>query len=319
MTHVILHRQLRAYFVFCVVNFFLATTMADSVFATVKNIQKPMDVVNLLGTSLPGYATFFCSFIMLKALSGFPLQLLDLPRVIQTAFRRKYSALVSNDSDDVELPGHVYYGETYPVHLLIFVIGVSYSTIAPLAVVISLLYFLLGYCACKYQVLYVAQPVYESGGTFWPLVFDRMMVGLLICQLATLGLFGLKQVPVQTAFLFPLPFITYIFHSACKKAFGQVSKTLPLSVASSVSRGIAEEPQGPAADAKASVSSSYVNLSESSPLSPGPDYKSYHTILAGVPLPSQTLLNLPYPPQSELHQKYLSPGLDHPFVREWCE
>lgn len=75
------------------------------------------------------------------------------------------------------------------------------------------------YVSGKYRVLYIAFPQYESGGVFWPDVFTRMCIGLLLSELTLIGVFGLKQVPVQAGFLVPLPFLTFVFWRYVRNEF----------------------------------------------------------------------------------------------------
>lgn len=55
------------YFYFSVLNVFLGVTLGSSLFSTFKKVQKnPDSLVPLLGSSLPGSATFFLTFVALK-------------------------------------------------------------------------------------------------------------------------------------------------------------------------------------------------------------------------------------------------------------
>ena len=62
----------------------------------------------------------------------------------------------------------------------------------------------MGYIVSKYQVLYVNIASFESGGSFWPLVFGRMVVGILVGQLTMVGVFLLKGGYYQSTVLLPL-------------------------------------------------------------------------------------------------------------------
>jgi hypothetical protein len=53
---------------------------------------------------------------------------------------------------------------------MIFIIGLTYSVIAPLVLPFVVAFFGFGYLVMKYQLMYVYIPQYESGGRFWPKV-----------------------------------------------------------------------------------------------------------------------------------------------------
>jgi hypothetical protein len=60
--------------------------------------------------------------------------------------------------------------------LLIFLLGMTYSTIAPLILPFVFIYFVYGYFVYKYNLVFVRAPRFESGGLFFPLVFARLCV-----------------------------------------------------------------------------------------------------------------------------------------------
>lgn len=93
----------------------------------------------------------------------------------------------------------------------VWAIGLTYATLAPVILPMVVIYFVFGWFASKYQFLYVSMPVYESGAKFFPLVFNRILVGLMIYQLMMWGIFGLKKSYIAFVLL-PLPFVTALFY-----------------------------------------------------------------------------------------------------------
>lgn len=54
------------YFYFTILNVFIGVTIGGALFSTIRDIDKPADIIPLLAKSLPGSATFFLTFVALK-------------------------------------------------------------------------------------------------------------------------------------------------------------------------------------------------------------------------------------------------------------
>jgi Uncharacterized integral membrane protein len=72
----------------------------------------------------------------------------------------------------------------------------------------GLLYFIIGYFVYKYQLLYACVHPPHSTGKVWPLVFRRVILGLLIFQLTMVGTLALQKAYTCASFLAPLPIFT---------------------------------------------------------------------------------------------------------------
>ena len=79
--------QIRAfsrYFAFQVVNIFLVTAIAGSIFETAALIaENPGQVFQLLGYALPKTSSFFCYYIILKCSLGLGVELVRLVPILQ--------------------------------------------------------------------------------------------------------------------------------------------------------------------------------------------------------------------------------------------
>lgn len=221
-------RMARYFFTFAVFTFFIAQTLASSLLAAISQIKTVGDVIDLLAVSVPKFGYFFSIFILMQALVTLPLALVDPGTLILSAIAKKF-AKTERAVRDAEKPAPIWYGVEYPNHLLVFVIAVSYAIIQPIILVFASIYFGIAYIVAKYRVLFVAVPKYESGGQFWPDLFTHMCIGLLVAQLTLIGVFGLKQVPVEAGFLLPLPFITLAFWIYVRSEFKLLSESLPLA------------------------------------------------------------------------------------------
>ncbi len=125
------------------------------------------------------------------------------------------------------------YGTAYSRTLLICGIGICYAPLAPLILVATSLYFGISYVVEAHNVVYVYSVVIDSGATFWPLVFNRIMVGSFIAQLVLVGLYWIiAPSGFLSISMVPLPFITAMFSYYLNAKYEHVSSYLAVKDAS---------------------------------------------------------------------------------------
>ncbi|CAO3575199.1 unnamed protein product [Mortierella alpina] len=183
----------------------------------------------LLAMSLPRVAPFFVNYLILKGIGSFPLQLLQFGDVIEQTFRGALSK-TPRDYAEARAPPELHDGVVYANATLSFVIVLIYSCIKPLILVFGSVYFAIGYVVFKYQLLYVFFHPYESGGLTWPMVYNRITLGMVIFQLTMLGLFMLKQSYLLGALLAPLPIGTVWFWYWTTTSYKSTAKFVPLEL-----------------------------------------------------------------------------------------
>lgn len=99
--------------------------------------------------------------------------------------------------------------------------AITYSLITPLIVLFAFIVICLGYIVCKYQLFYVFDVDIESGGLWWPMLFDSTCFALAMFQLSAFGVLVLIGAEDQTTyahsskipnwFVIPLPLVTLAF------------------------------------------------------------------------------------------------------------
>ncbi len=125
-----------------------------------------------------------------------------------------------------------------------FAIGFTYTPIAPFIVPWSLAYFLISYLVGKYLLIYVHNPEYDSGGLFWPVLFNRVItgnslrvrftiiyitfIGMVVGQLTIIGAFVFKT-NAAVALVAPLPIFTLAFAYIMHRLFDRSTTTLALN------------------------------------------------------------------------------------------
>jgi len=221
---------LSKYFLFQILNNFLFLTAASSIFSKLSDmIDDPASIPSFLGISIPRTATYFVTYVLLQALAIFPMAQLRIGALIVGLIKRKYLVKTEREIEVVEACPAPDYGTMFSFHLIIWVIGVCYSTISPIVLPFCAVFFGLGYIISKYQQLYLFNPIFETGGTFWPIVFTRMIAATIVGNLTLVGILGLKQVPAEAALSAPLPFLTFSFWLWIHHKFKNECEFLPLS------------------------------------------------------------------------------------------
>ncbi|EDO37194.1 predicted protein, partial [Nematostella vectensis] len=162
-------------FVFKAVNQFLFLSLAGSALNKLREmIDAPKEIPDFLATTLPSQSTFFISLIMLYALPFYSLELLQLFPLILWPFA-KCSQRTPREEKESWRPSSLPYDQMYSDHLLMFMVGLSYSVLAPLISPFVVMYFGFGCVVWTYQVLCVYIPTHSTGGKLWPVIFNRLV------------------------------------------------------------------------------------------------------------------------------------------------
>ncbi|KAM3583870.1 hypothetical protein VKS41_003838 [Umbelopsis sp. WA50703] len=191
-------------------------------------IQNPSAVANLLATTLPQVAPFFINYVILQGVLLMPLNLLLIGALIVRGFNYLFLCKTPRDYAEARAPQNFMYGWAYPTPLLMFVVVLEYSTVAPLILLFGTVYFAMAFLVYKYQLLYVYFHPYETAGAAWPMVFPRIITGMIIFQLTMTGLFFLKRYIVLGVLCIPLIVLTVIYKVVMDQAYYKSTKALPL-------------------------------------------------------------------------------------------
>ncbi|KAG0098662.1 hypothetical protein BGZ93_010799 [Podila epicladia] len=218
------------YFTFILFNVFLVFTVVGTWAQSVNKVYHNIgELALILAQSLPRVAPFFVNYIILKGIGLLPLQLLQIGEVIeQTA--KGFLSKTPRDYAESRAPPELKYGVVYSNATLMFVIVLIYSCIQPLILVFGVSYFAMGSLVYKYQLLYVFFHPNESGGLIWPMVYNRIILGLMIFQTTMLGLFMLKKSFMLGSLIIPLLVGTTWFWYWTTEAYKNSAKYIPLEL-----------------------------------------------------------------------------------------
>lgn len=215
------------FFLFQLIVFFLGSVVAAGLMSEVQRFaDDPGSIIETLAVSIPEQATTFLIFVMLQALATFPISLLRLGPLILGTLKARFLVKTPAELVLARTPRPFEYGAAYPMHLLVFMIGVVYAPIAPFLLVFVVAFFLIGTVVFRYLFCFVFKPTYESGGSLFPKVFTRIIVAMLLGHLTMIGQLALKIAPTQSALLVPLPIVTFIFYVLVMKTMGSSAQRL---------------------------------------------------------------------------------------------
>ncbi|KAG0492634.1 hypothetical protein HPP92_006032 [Vanilla planifolia] len=184
-------------------------------------ISQPKDIPFTLARTLPGQATFFITYVLTSGWTSLCAELVQWFALTYNLVQKYVFRKMKEDPNLV--PSFPYHTEV-PRVLLFGLLGFTCSIMAPLILPFLMVYFLLGYLVYRNQILNVYRTKYESGGQLWPVVHNATIFSLVLAQIISLGVFGLKNSPIAASFTIPLVICTLLFHEYCRKRFLPIFK-----------------------------------------------------------------------------------------------
>ncbi|CAJ1365089.1 unnamed protein product [Effrenium voratum] len=182
------------------------TVLSGSLWDSLQEIlDHPQQVLDILAHSLPKANVYFLTFVLARACTGIPFLLL-------------HTQFFCSCRRDAQKKIACAYGYEASNIALVFVIGLSYSFIAPAILPVCAVYFAFAALCYRWLFLYVYDAEFDSGGAFWYDLFNCVLVGLLLSTLSLLGLAALYGTYMQLLALLPLPFLVVYLALHCWKS-----------------------------------------------------------------------------------------------------
>ncbi|GFR49707.1 hypothetical protein Agub_g11860 [Astrephomene gubernaculifera] len=185
----------KRFFLFQVIVVFFGNIIAGSFFNQLKQwANDPASVVPTLGKSIPMTSTFFITYLLINGLSVKAIAFFRPPAFILFWVLSRFAGS-PRARQRIWMYQYTDNGTTVVDHTIAMMIGMTFSCINPIVCPAALCYFLVNYVGERYNNIYVFRRTYESGGMLWKTVYNQVMVGLYIMQLAMLGLLSIKKFP----------------------------------------------------------------------------------------------------------------------------
>lgn len=200
---------------FTIWNIFFANVLSGSALYRVEIFLEPKNIPAILAVAVPGQATFFIAYVVTSGWTSTSSELFQLSTLVSNFIKRN---ICRKYDDEFEVPSVPYHSEI-PRILLFGLLGITYFFLAPLILPFLLVYYCLGYLIYRNQLLNVYAPKYETGGKLWPIVHDSMIFSLILMHVIAIGIFGLKKLPLASSLTVPLPILTLVFNSYCRRRF----------------------------------------------------------------------------------------------------
>lgn len=210
----------RRFFLSLVFMVFWVYTVTGTILNQLEAFLDARNILTTIGTSLPQQANFFIGYVTLAAFLMMSLELIQIGPLLKVL-------IFGPPSSDrkVEL-SPMRYDLALPEVLLMLVITLSYSMIAPAMLIFGVCYFGSAFFVWKYQILYVYGREWEAGGVWWPQIFNRCIVAIVMFQIVSLSVISLKQGFYQLGFLLPVVALTLLFAQRTQARFQRYFKTL---------------------------------------------------------------------------------------------
>lgn len=182
-----------------------------------------------LARSLESFAPFYINFLVLQSLGLFPFRLLEFGSVAMYPINFFY-AKTPREYAELTTPPTFSYGFSIPQTIFILIICVVYSVFPSswLICLFGLVYFTLGKFIYKYQLLYAMDHQQHSTGRAWPMICSRVFVGLMVFQLAVIGVLALSKAVTRSLLLVPLLGATVWFSYWFSRSYEPLMKFIAL-------------------------------------------------------------------------------------------
>ncbi|CAO3595515.1 unnamed protein product [Absidia cylindrospora] len=222
---------LHKYFFFQYIDVVLVSTIAGGILQTLPELYKnPASIINILAENLPKASTFFITYVMLQSTNSPGQAILQLVPYI-LSFIMPFFSTTPRDiyKQKTTLPG-IKIGTLIPSQTVIFILGIEYSTIAPLILPFVSLFFCTNYFVYLYQFLYVYEMEYETGGRAFPRAIRHIYIGMFTWQLTLIGLFAVRgnQALGQLVIMIVTLVVTAFALGLYDKSFKPLFKYLPM-------------------------------------------------------------------------------------------
>ncbi|KAH6625149.1 hypothetical protein C7974DRAFT_395517 [Boeremia exigua] len=221
------------YFAFVFVQLFLVVSLSTGITATIRKITNdPISVPQTLAENLPKAANYFFSYMILQALSISSGTLLQIGAVViivlfgffDTTPRQKVSRVLNRSGMN--------WGTMIPVYTNFGAIGIIYSIISPLIIIMMLITFSLFWFTYRYQMIYVSYAKAETNGLIFPKAVNQLFTGIYFLELCLVGLFFLQDnkacVPHAIIMIVVMIF-TVLYQFVLNRAFGPLFTYLPIT------------------------------------------------------------------------------------------
>ncbi|EEH04796.1 DUF221 domain-containing protein [Histoplasma capsulatum G186AR] len=171
-----------------------------------------------VATALCNVSPFWVTWILQRNL-GATLDLLQIFNLTWIWFAKRFLTTTPRQAIEWTAPPPFQFASYYNYFLFYATIALCFSTLQPIILPVTALYFALDSWLKKYLLLYVFVTKTESGGQFWRVLFNRLVFAVILANFAIALVVKAKGTWTMVFCLVPLPFLMLAFKWFCKRSF----------------------------------------------------------------------------------------------------
>lgn len=213
------------FFGFTLYGSFLVIVLGSSFFQDYEQVtDNPGLIIDKLAQEVPGAGVYFATFILIKTLIPFPLLLSNVIRVVIRWIMLKL-AKTERQKRRARAGGALFqYFRFSGGSMLILFLALTYSTLSPLVTVCAVAHFGMAYIVFRYSLLFTTYCPSDSGGQLFPGEYWGTMLGLILKQVITIAVLGLKKAPAQAAVVVVPTVLTMCFTFIVSRRYQRISE-----------------------------------------------------------------------------------------------
>ncbi|KOG97711.1 Spo75p [Saccharomyces eubayanus] len=219
------------YFIFVFIHLFLVVTISSGFSIIIERLlNNPVSIPALLANDLPKCANFFCSFVLIRGMAYAGGNLLRIKELLFELFYYKWKTC-SPHAQFKRLKTSLFFqlGSIYPIFSVLGCIGIIYSVVAPIILLLccisfSMVYFSFNYLF-KYQ--YNIENYSETFGKLYVQALMQLYAGIYFMEFCLLGLFTLFDQYTLSTIMIVVFILTVMAHSKISKQIRSKPQHLP--------------------------------------------------------------------------------------------
>jgi hypothetical protein len=189
-------------------------------------IIREIDIFNTIMQTLCDVSPFWVTWLVQRNL-GAAIDLSQVANLAWGSFSRKFLNPTPRELITRTAPPPFDYASYYNYFLFYSTVALCFAPLQPITLVVVAFYFSIDSWMKKYLLMYVFCTKNESGGLYWRILFNRMLVGVMLsnCIVALLCVargYGSKWTMLGAMIPLPLGLLAFKFY--CKGAFDSSMK-----------------------------------------------------------------------------------------------
>eukprot|EP00878_Enallax_costatus_P009758 GHUV01010191.1.p1 GENE.GHUV01010191.1~~GHUV01010191.1.p1 ORF type:complete len:1012 (+),score=268.71 GHUV01010191.1:434-3469(+) len=212
-------------------------TQSKQYFETTGSLfNNPSAIPNIIGDALPASSKFFFTYIIMRVFMSVPLRFLITQPGVWQCWLRLFDIFGGSVPPRVEFMRYAIrsprYGVEFGSSLLIMLIALAFSIIAPLIPLFGLAFFAGMWVFWRYQLIYNYQRKYEAGGIMWQFYVNRILTCVAIQVAFTGCVMIVKKGFVQASLLWVAGFLFIAaFQHRLNRRYMNAIREMPLYLA----------------------------------------------------------------------------------------